>query len=129
MDSLSIGIKADDVGRGRIILREGNYRVWSTVLEQTLTEKKLWHHVMGTSVPLPTPRVRALGIATVAADPILMIAAMAGVAKITQEQVDVDDKKLGDYAASIARANSVILHHMEQKDIMSLWGLDSPSQN
>ena len=64
---------------------------------------------------------------TVAADPTLMIAAMAGVAESTQEQVDSDDRKLEDYAASIARANSVILHHMEQKDMMSLWGLDSPS--
>ena len=36
IDQLSIGIRADDVGRGRIILREGSYRVWSTVLEQTL---------------------------------------------------------------------------------------------
>ena len=75
---------------------------------------------MGTSVPPPAPRVRALGIAIVARDPILMIAAMAGVAKITQEQVDSDDKKLEDYEASIARANSVIPHHMEQKDMMSL---------
>ena len=83
---------------------------------------------MGTSVPPPAPRIRAPGIAAVAADPILMIAAMAGVAEITQEQVDSDDRKLEDYAASIARANSVILHHMEQKDMMSLWGLDSPSQ-
>ena len=83
---------------------------------------------MGTSVPPPAPRVRAPGIAAVAADRILMIAAMAEVAKITQEQVDANDKKVEDYAASIARANSVILHHMEQKDMMSLWGLDSPSQ-
>ena len=128
MDSLSIGIRADDVGRSRIILREGNYRVWSTVLEQTLREKKLWNHVMGTSVPPPAPRTRAPGIAAVAADPTLMIAAMAGVAEITQEQVDSDEKKLEDYEASIARANSVILHHMEQKDVMSLWGLDTPSQ-
>ena len=59
MDSLSIGIRADNVVRGRIILREGNHRVWSTVLEQTVREKKLWHHVMGTSVPPPAPRVRA----------------------------------------------------------------------
>ena len=83
---------------------------------------------MGTSVPPPTPRVRAPGIVAVAADPILMIAAMAGVAKITQEQVEANEKKLEDYAASIARANSLILYHMEQKEIMSLWGLDSPSQ-
>ena len=83
---------------------------------------------MGTSVPPPAPRVCARGIAAVATDPILMIAIMVGLAKITQEQVDADDKKVEDYAASIARANSVILHHMEQKDMMSLWGLDSPSQ-
>ena len=80
MDSLSIGIKADDVGRSRIILREGNYRVWSTILEQTLREKKLWHHVMGTFVPPPAPRVRTRGIAAIAGDPILIIATMAGVA-------------------------------------------------
>ena len=48
IDQLSIGIRADDVGRSRIILREGNYRVWSKVLEQTLREKKMWNHVMGT---------------------------------------------------------------------------------
>ena len=42
--------------------------------------------------------------------------------------MDADDKKLEDHATSIARANSVILHHMEQKDMMSLWGLDSPLQ-
>ena len=83
---------------------------------------------MGTSVPPPAPRVRTPGIAAVAADPILMIAAMAGVVEIAHEQVDADDTKLEDYAASIARANSVILHHMEQKDMMLLWGLDSPSQ-
>ena len=66
MDSLTIGIRADDVGRSRIILREGNYRVWSTVLEQTMREKKLWNHVMGTSVPPRAPRTRAPGIAAVA---------------------------------------------------------------
>ena len=113
MDSLSIGIRADDVRRNRIILREGNYRVWSTVLEQTLREKKMWHHVMGTSIPSLAPRVRASGIDAVAADPIFMIAAMAAVVEINQEQVDADDKKLEDYATSIARANSGILHHME----------------
>ena len=59
MDSLLIGIRADDVGRNRIVLREGNYRVRSTVFEQTLREKKMWNHVMGMSVPPPTPRVLA----------------------------------------------------------------------
>ena len=124
MDSLSIGMRADDVGRSRIRLREGNYRVWSTGLEQTLREKKMCNHVMGTSVPLPAPRVRAPKIAAVAIDPILMIAAMAGVAEIMQEQVDANDKKLEDYAASIARTTSVIVHHMKQEDMMSLRGID-----
>ena len=76
---------------------------------------------MGTSVPPPTPRIRLPGIAAVVADPILMIATLVGVAEITQEQVDLDDRKLEDYEASIARANSMILHHMEKKD-MTLCG-------
>ena len=82
MDSLSIGIKADDVGRNRIILREGNYKVWSTVLEQMVREKNLWNHVMSTYVPPLALRARALRIVVVAADPILGIATIVGVAKI-----------------------------------------------
>ena len=121
-------MRVDDVGRNCIILREGDYRVWSTVLEQSLREKKLWNHVMGTSVQPPTPRVRALGIGAVAANPILGVAAIVVVAEITQEQVDADDKKLEDYSALVARANAMILHHMDQNDMMSLWGLDSLSQ-
>ena len=78
------------------------------------------HHVMGTSVPPPAPRVCAPDIAAVAADPILMIAAMVGVAKITGEQDDADDKKLEDYGVSIARASSLIVHHTEQKDMISV---------
>ena len=74
------------------------------ILEQTLREKKLWNHVMSTSVPPSAPRVRAPGIAAVAANPILMIAAMARVAEITQEQVDSDDRKLEDYEASVKYA-------------------------
>ena len=46
MDSLTIGIRAKELGRRGIVLREGNYRVWSIVLEQTLWEKKLWVHVL-----------------------------------------------------------------------------------
>ena len=49
---------------------------------------------MGTSVPPLAPRDRAPGIAAVAVDPILVIAAIVEVAEITQEQVDADDKKL-----------------------------------
>ena len=42
-----------------IILKENNYKVWFTVLEQNLREKKLWGHVMGTAVRFLPPRVRA----------------------------------------------------------------------
>ena len=68
MDVHTFGIRAEnDLGR-RIVLRENNYRVWSTVLEQTLCEKKLWGHVMGTAVPPPPARVIAPGVAAVAAN-------------------------------------------------------------
>ena len=97
MDSLIIGIRAEELGRKGIVLSEGNHRVWSIVLEQTLRVKKLWVHVLGTAVPPPLVRVRALGIAATAADPILGKAAVAAATEITQEQVDADQKKIEDF--------------------------------
>ena len=92
MDSLTIGIRAEELGRRGIVLRAGNCRVWSIILEQTLREKKLWVHVLGTAVPPPPVRVRAPGIAAAAADPILGKAGVAAVAEITQEQVDAPEE-------------------------------------
>ena len=80
MDS-SFGIRADDLGRRGIVLKEGNYRVWSTVIEQQFRENKLWNHILGTAVPPPAPRVRAPGVAAVAATP--GVAVVASIAEIT----------------------------------------------
>ena len=93
MDS-SFGIRADDLGRRGIVLKEGNYKVWSMVIEQRFRESKLWNHILGIAVPPPAHRVRAPGVAVVVA-----------IAEITHEQVDADDKKLEDFAANIARAS------------------------
>ena len=71
MDSLSIGIRADDVGRGRIILREGNYRVYSRNAEGKETLAPRNGHIYLTSCSLCSRP----WIAAVAADPILMIVA------------------------------------------------------
>ena len=53
---------------------------------------------------------------------------MVAIAEITQEQVDADDKKLEDFAANIARANRILLTSIEQKDVMALYGYDSPAK-
>ena len=99
-------------------MKEGNYRVWSTVVEQQFRESKLWNHILGTAVPPPAPRVRAPGVAAVTAAP--GVAVVVAIAEITQERVDADDKKLEDVAANIARANKILLTSIEQKDVMAL---------
>ena len=77
----SFGIRADDLGRRGIVLKEGNYRVWSTVIEQQFRENNVWNHILGTAVPPPAPRVRAPGVAAVAATP--GVAVVATIAEIT----------------------------------------------
>ena len=50
-DGISIGIRANgDEGyqKARLILKDGNYRYRSTVIEQVLRRKKVWGHVQGT---------------------------------------------------------------------------------
>ena len=81
-----IDIRAHDLGR-RIVLREGNYRVWSLVLEESLREKKLWAHVDGTAVHPPPPRIRApgiVGVPRVASG----APAVAALANVTQKMVE-----------------------------------------
>ena len=95
-------------------------------MEEHFRELKLWNHILGTAVPPPAPRVRAPGVAAVAATP--GVAAAAAIAEITQEQVDADVKKLEDFEASIARANRILFLSIEQKDVMALHGCDSPAQ-
>ena len=126
---VSIGIRAeaDDSGysRSRIILRENNYRVWSTVLEQTFKEKKLWLHVMGTAVVPPAPRTVSPAIhEVVATDGALIV---AGAIEVTQAMVDRETKKSEDFEAAYARANIVLLNTLDPKDIMATLLLESPA--
>ena len=103
----SFGIRAegDDSGfsRSRIILKENIYRVWSTVLEQSLRDKKLWGHVMGTAVRPPRPRAMAPAVRAIAATQGVL--AVAGAAEVTQATVDRETKLSEDFDASMARAN------------------------
>ena len=127
---VSNGIRAaaDDSGysRSRIILRENNYRVWSTVLEQTFKEKKLWLHVMGTAVVPPAPRTVSPAIhEVVATDGALIV---AGAIEVTQVMVDRETKKFEDFEAAYARANIVLLNTLDPKDIMATLLLESPAE-
>ena len=125
MDVHTFGIKAkNDLGR-RIVLRENNYRVWSTVLEQSLREKKLWVHVMGTAVPPSPARVIAPGVAAVAANGVAP--GVAAVAEVSREMVKADKKELEDFEAAIARANTAILLSLQEKDVMAISRLDTPA--
>ena len=65
------------------------------------------------------------GVAAVAAGN--GIAAVAARAKITQEHVDSDNRKIEDFEAAIAKANFILLQHIEQKDVGALYGYDSLS--
>ena len=55
------------------------------------------------------------------------IAAVAAIAEIIHEQVDSDNRKIEDFEASIAKANYILLQHIEQKDVGALYGYDSPA--
>ena len=129
MDS-SNGIRAigDDSGfsRSRIVLKENNYRVWSTVVEQSLRDKKLWGHVMGTAVRPPPPRAMAPAVRTIAASQGVL--AVAGAAEVTHAIAERETKLFEDFDASMARANSVLLSTLEPKDIMATLMLPSPAE-
>ena len=126
----SFGIRAegDDSGfsRSKFILKENNYRVWSTVLEQSLRDKKLWGHIMGMAVRPPRPRAMAPAVREIAAAQGVL--AVAGAAKVTQAIVDRETKLSEDFDASMARANSVLLSTLEPKDVMATMMLPSPAE-
>lgn len=119
--SFTNGIRAtsDEIGRSRVILlTETNYRVWSMVTEQTLKEKKLWGHITRTTIPPPPVRVITAAVIAVPAAP--GSDAVIGVPAITRAMVDHDVKVNEDYDASVARANTVLLGTLQQKDITPL---------
>lgn len=124
MDAPLIGIKAKDLCR-RLILKEGNYRVWSTMTEQILREEKLWNHVVGIAIHPPPPRVVSPAVAAVAAVPSGAVA-VAAVGEVTQEMVDADIKKEEGFESAMARANMVILQSIEQNNVMALHNFLTP---
>ena len=89
--SFGIRVKGDDSGfsRSRITLKENNCRVWSTVLEQKLREKKLFGHVMRTAVRPPLPRAMAPAVRAIAASQgVLAVASAAEVAQAIAELLE-----------------------------------------
>ena len=102
-DGIAIGIRAngdlDGYQRPRLVLKDGCYRWWSTVMEQGLREKKVWGHVMATvAVTGPilvlgagaTPAVRAVAAipAAMGVAPVPAIPAVPANVGVTQAQVD-----------------------------------------
>ena len=134
-DGTAIGIKVngdlDGYQRPRLVLKDGCYRWWSTVMEQGLREKKVWGHVMATlAVPGPTlvlgagatPAVPAVATipAAMGVAPVLAIHAVPANVGVTQAQVDAFRVAFEQYLVNEAKANSMILLTMEQKDVMTL---------
>ena len=97
---ISIGIRANgDEGfrKPRLILKDGNYRYWSTVIEQMLWVKKVWGHMQGiVAVPEPilqlgaSPAVPAVPkiVATMGVFAVLAVPAVGANAGVTQAQLD-----------------------------------------
>ena len=126
----SIGIRdaRDETSyrKPRIMLKETNYKVWSTVVEQTLHEKKPWQLVVGTAFKPPAARVVMPFTAVVVAIP--RVNDVVGVAEIIEEMVDQHVRKLEDFNAAIARANTVLLQTLEAKDVMATMMLLPPKE-
>ena len=52
---------------------------------------------------------------------------MAPIAEITQKQVNADEKKPDDFAANITRASRILPTSIKHKDVMAVYGYDSPA--
>ena len=81
MDYSSNGIRAgEDLGRTKIILKDGNYRVWSVVTEDSLRQFKLWGYVMATAIRPPEAGAVTAAVAGVpAANGQLAVMAVPGI--------------------------------------------------
>ena len=131
-DGSSFGIRADDgFQKPRLVLKADNYRWWAMVMEQLLIKEKVWTHVSGTAV-IPGP-ILILGAGHVAAIPAVPaiiaamgVAAVAAVAAVpavpgaTQAQVDLSRIASEKYVVEEAKANSMIIMTLDQKDVLTL---------
>ena len=81
--SFGIRVAGDDCGYGRPIIRlkVTNYKVWSTVIEQTSRENKLWQHIIGTPIRPFVVRMVSLAVGVVVAAP--GVYAVAGATEVT----------------------------------------------
>ena len=124
---LTNGIRADEAGRGRIImLTETNYRVWSTMTEQMLKEKKLWGHITRTA-RFPAP-VRALRAAVIGVPAAAGSDEVIGIPAVTRAMVDLDIKTNEDFDAAAARANYSLMQTLSQKDISAVMMLPDAAE-
>lgn len=125
---VSNGIRAEsEAGRGRIImLTETNYRVWASMTEQSLKEKKLWGHVIRTALsPAPARAVSAAVTGTPAAPG---SDAVNAIPAITRAMVDHDLKLIEDFNAAAARASYTLMQTLSQKDISAVMILPDAAE-
>ena len=84
-DNVTFGIRVNggerDFQKPRLVLKDGNYRWWSTNPEQMLREMKAWEHVQG-AVPAPGPILILGASATPAISAVPAIVAAMGVAEV-----------------------------------------------
>lgn len=130
MADVSSGIRAtgEDSGyvRPRIVLKEGNFRVWETVTKFTLRSSKVWKHVDGTAIRPPPARQLRVRLRAVPASP--GADARDEVQAITQEMVNADEKRIEDFDAAEAKATSLIMQTLQEKDIMATILLESAKE-
>ena len=118
--TLTNGIRAEsEAGRGRIImLTETNYRVWASMTEQSLKEKRLWGHVIRTALsPAPT---RVVTAAVIGSPAVAGSDAINAIPAITRAMVDHDLKLIEDFNAAAARASYTLMQTLSPKDISAV---------
>ena len=97
-----------------------------TVMEQSLKERKLWGHIMGTAVWPPLPRTVTPAVVARTATP--EVDAVAGASEVTQGMVDHDTKRFEDFDVAISRTTPLLLLTLEPRDVMATLMMLSPAQ-
>ena len=118
----SIGIRADGAGRERVImLTETNYRVWASLTEQSLKEKRLWGYVIHTILFLAPAHVKSAPVTGAPAVP--GSDAINAIPAITRALVDHVVNLIEDFHAAAARASYTQMQTLSQKDISAMMTL------
>ena len=134
------GIRADDGYRPRMILKDDNVNVWSTVIESVFREKKVWAHVQGTVLHPGPPLIVGAGfvpaIPAVPAVPAVQaamgVAAAAGIPEVpmvppvpgvTQGQADARQAAIEKWEVNEAKANTILLQTLRPVDVIAVRSL------